>query len=247
MFGCTVNQSSPDRDFNGMKVEQNDKPKNLAPGVDGVGSGTSPLGSHSANHKALCVKLRPEIEQPSCHTFGSDANSLGSVMDNQEVRLSAVGMSEACLVAPIRVVCLAEGDHSLPSQDPAFDEQMAPASGTSSEVEELSSVRDLTVMAQEVTCVASGENSSSRLGLISQSPLMMQVTATVPSDVCFDASSIGMPNEVELAGSTHSSHAAPNDQHGKDPDRAQIVLGNPMFDLVQIDGLKKSDPRMWSA
>ncbi|GMH12959.1 hypothetical protein Nepgr_014800 [Nepenthes gracilis] len=56
-----------------------------------------------------------------------------------------------------------------------------------------------------------------------------------------DAGSSGVSTKVEIedtpvVGSTLSTQAAPADQHGKDPDRAQIVLGNPMFDLVQIEG-----------
>ncbi|GMH14551.1 hypothetical protein Nepgr_016392 [Nepenthes gracilis] len=107
--------SSHERAYNGMKAEQITKPKNLASGVDGVGSGTTSQDSHSADRKTLSVKLRPEIEQPSCQTFGFNAHSLEWAMDNQEERMSTVGITEACHVVPISKDYLAEGGHSLPS------------------------------------------------------------------------------------------------------------------------------------
>ncbi|GMH14552.1 hypothetical protein Nepgr_016393 [Nepenthes gracilis] len=124
---------------------------------------------------------------------------------------------------------------------------MVLASGISGGMEEPSSVRELTVKAQEVTCVAPVDNSTSRLGLDSQSRLDDAVTTTVPVDGYFDVGSIGVPTEAEMedtpaVGSTPSSHATLADQHGKDQDRAQIVLGNPMFDLVQIEGFQEKRP-----
>ncbi|GMH14622.1 hypothetical protein Nepgr_016463 [Nepenthes gracilis] len=250
--GCTANQSSHERAYNGMKAEQIAKPKNLAPGVDWVGSGTTSLDSHSADHKTLSVKLRPEIEQSSCQTFGFDAHSLESVMDNQEERLSAVGMTEACHVAPMSKDYLAEGDHSLPSQDLAIDEQMVLASGIFGGIEAPSSVRELTVKAQEVTCVAPVDNSTSRLGLDSQSPLDDAVTTTVLVDGYLDASSIGVPTEAKMddtpaVGSTLSSHAAPADHHaiGVDLDltpnsMTQLLSKYSLDDLVHVEPISVS-------
>ncbi|GMH25412.1 hypothetical protein Nepgr_027255 [Nepenthes gracilis] len=96
---------------------------------------------------------------------------------------------------------------------------MVPASGISGGMKEPSSIRELTVKAHEVTYVAPVENSTSRLGLDSQSPLNDPVTMIVLIDGCSDAGSIGEPTEAEMedtpaVGSTPSSHVAPADKNG---------------------------------
>ncbi|GMH18567.1 hypothetical protein Nepgr_020408 [Nepenthes gracilis] len=94
-------------------VEKPAKPQKLAHDVDGVGSGTSSLASPSTDHIALCVKIRPEVEQPSCHTVGSDAISLESKVGIQ-------------IVPDQEVTCLAHGENSssgfgMDSQTPLDD------------------------------------------------------------------------------------------------------------------------------
>ncbi|GMH06058.1 hypothetical protein Nepgr_007898 [Nepenthes gracilis] len=58
------------------KVPPDAKPQNPAPGVDGVESGTSSLVSPSVKHSAPCVKIWPEVEQPSYPLVVFDAISL---------------------------------------------------------------------------------------------------------------------------------------------------------------------------
>ncbi|GMH31870.1 hypothetical protein Nepgr_033714 [Nepenthes gracilis] len=89
-------QSCSDRDVMGLKVEQIDNPKPLE--LDGVGirSGSSPSGPLPTVDNALGRKLRPDSEFPSCHSFGSDENSLESAKAFQEESLSAVGMFVDC-------------------------------------------------------------------------------------------------------------------------------------------------------
>ncbi|GMH06059.1 hypothetical protein Nepgr_007899 [Nepenthes gracilis] len=73
-------------------------------------------------------------------------------------------------------------------KDSAFDEQMVPASGMSSGLEELSFVLEMIVSAPEVTCLAPSDNSTSRFGLHSKPPPADAVSATVSVAVC-----LGLP------------------------------------------------------
>ncbi|GMH18602.1 hypothetical protein Nepgr_020443 [Nepenthes gracilis] len=52
------------------------------------------------------------------------------------------------------------------------------------------------------------------------------------------------PNGVqkEIVSSTHSSHATQDALQGTDQDRAQLVMGNPICDMDQIDGFQDSCP-----
>ncbi|GMH12910.1 hypothetical protein Nepgr_014751 [Nepenthes gracilis] len=147
LFNCNSNQSCSVRDVMGLKVELVDISKPLELDGVGIGSRHSPSGPLLNVHNALGLKLRPDSELPSCHTFGSYENSLGSAKDFQEETLSSVGLSEAC---PVKHTSVDDDHLCLPMQDHALVEQSVPAFGDFGIMVELSSHRALIEMAKGV-------------------------------------------------------------------------------------------------
>ncbi|GMH00952.1 hypothetical protein Nepgr_002791 [Nepenthes gracilis] len=184
---------------------------------------------------------KPEKQAPIVDRFGRGSSSLdASVADH-----IALCVKPGPKVVQLSCHSFGSGtEHLEPfvayQEDPDFDELKDPTSGKSGGLVDVSSTWELSVLAQEVSCLGLDEISTSGSGLGSMHHLADAISETAPAANCLDAGSIGV--HYIVAGSSLCPHAARVDLLGKDPERAQIGLGNSEVISVLSDGFLEKRP-----